>query len=473
MNKILNKSIYNAAIVIVSAAGRLLLLSMLARYLTKIDYGTFSLWLWYSEMIVIIFGVGIAGEFVRYLSTINIDKIKSYVLNRMFFLIISSVFFIIIYSISNSLFDWYIYKSNHLYFVLGLYFFTQIFIETVKAYFRGRELYKTLLIIEFCFVFVNFVVIYYLIKTYQFEAVFWVLASTNVFGIIIIGVLIMFSLSIEKMQSSILLPESKAMAKYRFYIWINALVSFIVWGRTEFYFLQGLGKETVAVYAVAITITGLIYQVSNMFLGVLIPHFSGVGVGKREEYLNIFKMFSLFLIFISTLGLYLLPIIINVMFGSSYSESVIYVNILMFGTASLISGVTCSYLLALSKSKQVLLINLSGGTLLFIILAILEDFESARFFAVAKVFSQWFIAILLILYAASLSTKTFNKSPDISFFYKLFIVYSLLYSIYFLPFGVFERLFLYAITIVLIAVLGREKIRKNMTHLKIKRLNSE
>jgi O-antigen/teichoic acid export membrane protein len=109
--------------------------------------------------------------------------------------------------------------------------------------------------------------------------------------------------------------------------WLAALISAVVWGRSELFFLERLSSPQEAGYfAAGLLFASLVVQSVNLISGALLPHLSRlVGAGDttrlRSDYQRMTVFIALWAFPTSLLGMALMPQLIQVVFGTAYTEA--------------------------------------------------------------------------------------------------------------------------------------------------------
>lgn len=110
--------------------------------------------------------------------------------------------------------------------------------------------------------------------------------------------------------------------------WLAALISAVVWGRTELFFLERFSVPQEAGYfAVGLIFSSLIVQAVNLISGALLPHLSSL-VGAREtvrlqdDYRRISIFIALFTFPATLGGIALLPELMTLVFGPAYAGAI-------------------------------------------------------------------------------------------------------------------------------------------------------
>lgn len=129
--------------------------------------------------------------------------------------------------------------------------------------------------------------------------------------------------------------ERTAFVRYARDSWLAALISAVVWGRTELYFLERLSTaEQVGYFAVGLVFSAIIVQAVNLVSGILLPHFSTlVGAAEKHrlhsDYRRLTFYFALFTFPIAAIGIAVTPEIVALLLGPSYAGAIASARILM------------------------------------------------------------------------------------------------------------------------------------------------
>ena len=116
--------------------------------------------------------------------------------------------------------------------------------------------------------------------------------------------------------------------EYALNTWGAAVISAVVWGRTELFFLERLaGHMEVAYFGVGLVFSSVTVQLIQLFTGGLMPHFASlVGRGEAKvidrDYERLTTLAAGVSFATSFFAIALMPELLAVMFGASYTEAV-------------------------------------------------------------------------------------------------------------------------------------------------------
>ena len=107
--------------------------------------------------------------------------------------------------------------------------------------------------------------------------------------------------------------------------WLAGLISAVVWGRAELFFLDrfSTGREA-GYFAAGLVLSALVVQAVNLVSGALLPHLSYlVGQGQTARLHNDYRRMTVFIALLAFPlalgGVVLMPEIIRLVFGAAYS----------------------------------------------------------------------------------------------------------------------------------------------------------
>lgn len=155
------------------------------------------------------------------------------------------------------------------------------------------------------------------------------------------------------------MPAPSDMRRYALYTWLAALVSAIVWSRTEVFFLSSFGTHAeVGYFNVSLTLYGGVYMLGGLLTGGMTPHFSTlVGSDSREmlqrDYGRFMSMVALFNFPLCIGGAAIMPELLPLIFGKEYVPAIPAATVLMVGGLMCVGWVSNSITYAFGKSNYI------------------------------------------------------------------------------------------------------------------------
>jgi O-antigen/teichoic acid export membrane protein len=162
---------------------------------------------------------------------------------------------------------------------------------------------------------------------------------------------------------------TRRFSAYTFNTWIAALLSAIVWSRTEIYFLERFwGPSAVAMFSVGSTLSALAVQVPMLMCSGLLPHFSQLN-GAQEmarlqaTYRKATRLMALAL-FPATLGIAsMMPALIPLLYGARFHDAIPAATVMVASASLLFMTVGSSLVYALEKSGFIAITGFAGAIL--------------------------------------------------------------------------------------------------------------
>jgi O-antigen/teichoic acid export membrane protein len=158
--------------------------------------------------------------------------------------------------------------------------------------------------------------------------------------------------------------------RYALNTWLAALISTVVWGRIEIFFLDryNTAVET-GYYGVALTISMVVVQGAALLTGALMPHFAslagrGAGEDLRRDYQRLTVIVSLFVFPVALGGAALMPELLPRVFGEPYRPAVPVAGILMACAGLAFTGVGSAMVYGLGESGLVFRMGTLGAAMM-------------------------------------------------------------------------------------------------------------
>lgn len=166
------------------------------------------------------------------------------------------------------------------------------------------------------------------------------------------------------------MPAPSDMRRYALFTWLAALVSAIVWSRTEVFFLSRFGTDAeVGFFNVSLTLYAGVFMVSGLLTGGMTPHFSTL-VGSRDreilqrDYGRFMSMVALFNFPLCIGGAAIMPEFLPLIFGEQYLPAIPAATVLMASSVLCVGWVSNSITYAFGKSNYIFYVALLSAFLM-------------------------------------------------------------------------------------------------------------
>jgi O-antigen/teichoic acid export membrane protein len=149
--------------------------------------------------------------------------------------------------------------------------------------------------------------------------------------------------------------------------WSVAMMSGLVFGRTEIVFLEHYaGIATVGLFAAAATLTDTMILLAPLLLSALLPYFSeqqGLGASDhlRRVYRTATGLVALLVVPLCVGIAAIAPVLIPILFGTEFADSVLAASVLLIAAAIWLPGVATGYLIFSTGKTRVLFISNAVG----------------------------------------------------------------------------------------------------------------
>lgn len=201
-------------------------------------------------------------------------------------------------------------------------------------------------------------------------------------------------------------------------IWITLLISLFIWNRLEIIFLEHYwNTKTVAIYNVAMSFGLLISTIPSMLTSTLTNHISHNkeiegAINVQNIYLTGTKILSAIMIPLSFFTAASLPTVIPFIYGVKYNDSIFVTQILTLNAILQIGVVGSSILMGFKDLKIITLSGLLGVVLSLILLFLFVPIFGITGAAFSKITVQFVVIFVGHYY---LNTKLGTKFPFIYF----------------------------------------------------------
>jgi O-antigen/teichoic acid export membrane protein len=145
------------------------------------------------------------------------------------------------------------------------------------------------------------------------------------------------------------------------------ITSALVFGRTEIVFLEHYADiVAVGLFAAAATLTDTMLALAPLLLSAVLPYFSEQqGLGAQENMLRLYRTVTGLLALVVTplsIGMAAIaPVLVPLLFGAEFADSVPAASVLLIAAAVWLPGVSTNYLIYSSGKIRVLLISNALG----------------------------------------------------------------------------------------------------------------
>lgn len=162
----------------------------------------------------------------------------------------------------------------------------------------------------------------------------------------------------------------KRVWKFAFYTWLALLVSAFVWSRMEIFFLERYwGVSEVAMFTVGLTFVVMVQQVTNLFCGAFMAHFSQhIGTGNhglvQRHYESVLRLAALFVMPLAFLGAAIVPVLLPLFFGEKFVLAIPSAIILTATAALAFSTINSTLIYAHERSAFMAVLNFIGAIVL-------------------------------------------------------------------------------------------------------------
>lgn len=338
-SSLLNNARYNAIAVASGSLSRLLAGMVVARHLGPDLNGRYAFLLWLVESLVLLFNVGLPGALNRFLAH-QLGRADKVAVQRMVRfglwsgLVLSSFVALVTFGAAHM----YVLADqamSPLAFALALLAAVQMWMGLTQSILMGLHQFRV-----YSRAVVAAAVVLVIGQTLGVAgwglegAIYGALASFAV-GAILLTRAAMNASNSEVSASSGTIQLDPAFLHYARDTWLATLISAVVWGRSELFFLERLSSSQEAGYfSVGLLFTSIVVQSVNLISGALLPHLSRlVGAGEttklHDHYSRITVFIALWAFPLSIGGIALMPQLLPIVFGQSYAGAAQAVQWLM------------------------------------------------------------------------------------------------------------------------------------------------
>lgn len=187
----------------------------------------------------------------------------------------------------------------------------------------------------------------------------------------IIPAVLAFSMLRQPVQSAT--PDhtlTKRLWRYALETWVTLLVSAIIFGRLELYFLErSWGARSVAMYSVSLSIAVVVTQIPLMFTSAFMPHFaelagaSNTGAIQRA-YASGTRLLALLLFPLCLCASATVPVVLPALYGARYVDAGPVARIIVASSALGFATVGASVCLALGRTRFLAISQTLGAALM-------------------------------------------------------------------------------------------------------------
>ena len=325
------KARWNATAVLVGSLSRLLAGVVIARLLGPDQNGQFAFLLWLTESLVLVFSVGLPGTLNRFLA-LKMGQGEELVARRLMRVslragLVMSLFAAIAAYVLALHFMSVGTATTTMAITLALLVAAQLWSGLAQAILTGLQYFRAYARV----VVVSSLV---LVTGQIFGAMGWGLQGA-IYGALAsyaVGAAL-FLLAVAQtrfLNKSLTASESSVGSSFAAYArdaWLAGLISAVVWGRAELFFLDRLstGLE-LGYFAAGLVFSNVVVQAVNLISGALLPHLSYL-VGEEQtarlnnEYRRMTVFIALMTFPFALGGVALMPEIIKLVFGAAYADA--------------------------------------------------------------------------------------------------------------------------------------------------------
>lgn len=271
-------------------------------------------------------------------------------------------------------------------------------------------------------------------------------------------------------------PENLRRRVWKFAIntWLALLVSAFVWSRMEIYFLERYwNAHEVAMFTVALTFAQMVQQVSALFSGSFMAHFSHLlGKGNQDlvqrQYESSTRLMAFMVVPMAFGGAAIMPTLLPLLFGGEFAPAVPNAMVLTATAGMAFSTIGSSLVYAKERSDFICMCGFVGA-----VLSVAAGFwVVSRFGAWGAVWARMIVQSLMIVLGTWFIVKQLHFSYPFGSLGRTAlagtfcalaawsIIHSLPYPILMLSFAVPLGAVVYAFSAKFLHVLGIEEVRQ-------------
>lgn len=318
---------------IIAKAITLLITPVFTRLLTKSEYGNYTNFVSWQNILITIFSLELSSTVLRAKFDRESDEsFNSYVFTISWFSVIVTVVLGLCLLLINSI-SWVneIMGINQGYILMLciIILFTPI-LQIYQAQQRAEIKYKVSSIISLTYGLLSFLVPYFLVKSTSKNSLFSLLVGVTA-NAVIWGIGLLFYISTRK-RARVNVSDIKYALVFSLPI-VPHLVSSIIMGNSDKIMIKNMcGSEEAAIYGLVYTCALAINLLRNSLNNAWLPWFyKRMNEKKYSSIKNVSKIYILFFSLGSLLVCLLGPEIVKVLGGSQYKGSIILVPIIMLG----------------------------------------------------------------------------------------------------------------------------------------------
>jgi O-antigen/teichoic acid export membrane protein len=322
---------WNAAASAIASAGRLLTTMILARLLGPENMGQFTFATWLVEVGVLVVSLGVPSAVIRYVAVTSAGGARAGLTPLLRPLALwgfasTGIGSGLVFALG---LIWVFPKSGWpLSAALALVLCCQLWAGVAQAVLVGLQRFKSLAAVATCGALSS-------LAAAGIGSAVWGAAGAIVgtgFGFAVSAAvaarLVQDALGQGTSRESATVGSSRGFWGYALNTWGAAVISAVVWGRTELFFLERLaGRVQVAYFGVGLVFSSVTVQLIQLFTGGLMPHFASlVGRGEAKiierDYERLTTLAAGVSFPTSFFAIALMPELLAVIFGASYTEAV-------------------------------------------------------------------------------------------------------------------------------------------------------
>lgn len=403
MSSLINKSAWSAVSTVSLSLARFLVSIIVARKLGVQEMGALVYLLWLSELAMLLTSLGLQNSLTRFLAELGGRGELSLATALERYL---SRFFLVLLLLSLPLAIFVAPRLLHntlkpeIWVLWCLLFLTQGFSTLYLAQLVGRQYFAQLAKLNLLSGFLLLI------------GVFWGCHSLSLAGGLL-GYLLSYlpaaTLGVRRFLQHKTAPALDEALRHRLWryalqTWIAAIVSAIIWSRSEIFFIEHYwSTKQVAFFTVGLSLASFVGQLPLLLVGAFMPHFAELaGRGERERICKLYSrgtcFFALFLIPLAFILAALTPRLLPLLYGEQFHEAALPATVLVALSALGFAHVASALLYGLERSLFIAWGGLAGALLSVVSCLLLVPRYGVGGAVLARAIVQCLMVICTVLY---------------------------------------------------------------------------
>lgn len=186
---------------------------------------------------------------------------------------------------------------------------------------------------------------------------------------------------------------------YSINVWFAGIITAIVWGRAELFFLQRYSTDDqLGYFGISTVLASIVVQVVNLLSAALLPHFAML-LGQqnhealRADYRRLTLIAALVSLPISFGGAALMPELILVLFGSAYDNAVDACRVMMMTGLWAFAAVGSAAIYGMGRARLIVQMGVLGVSMTVVSCLVLVPIAGA----VGAASARWLVQCCMIL----------------------------------------------------------------------------